>query len=133
MLREGWVSTLNMIAIFKMRGVMSRWTNMSSIYYQTSNAIYNGIFDSLKSVKTVPIDIQIWFDDSHFVFLNKEWIKVVDTLGNIKGVVSSEDRQLLKIALNLSDKDVDTLISDYKIEYNNHIKSSRPWGNEKWR
>lgn len=112
---------------------MSRWTNMSSIYYQTSNVIYNGIFDSLKNVKSVPTDMQIWFDDLPFVILNKEWMKVVDTLGNIKGIISEEDRQLLKIVHNLSDKDVDKLISDYKIEYKNHVKSSRPWGNEKWR
>lgn len=59
--------------------------------------------------------------------------KITSILGNVKGVVSSEDRQLLKIVHNLSEKDVDKLISDYKIEYNNHLKSSRPWGKEKWR
>ena len=72
-----------------------------------------------------------WFDELYNVPLASD--KITGILGNVKGVVSTEDRQLLKIALNLSDKDVDKLISNYKIEYNNHVKSSRPWGKEKWR
>lgn len=109
---------------------------MTGINKSVSSTIYDGIFESLKHVKNVPENLQIWFDDSEFYTLfnrEKEWTKVVNILGNTKGIISSEDRQLLKIVLNLSDKDVDKLISDYKIEYKNHVKSSRPWGNEKWR
>lgn len=73
----------------------------------------------------------VFLDDLYNIPLASD--KITGILGNVKGVVSREDRQLLKIALNLSDKDINKLISDYKLEYINHVKSSRPWGNEKWR
>lgn len=97
-------------------------------------------YNYLNDVKFFLNSVEITgFSSGDPIFLD-EWChtplasdKITSLLGNVKGVVSSEDRQLLKIVHNLSEKDVDKLISDYKIEYTKHVKSSRPWGNEKWR
>lgn len=61
------------------------------------------------------------------------WKEVTNTLGNTKGVVSVEDRQLLKIVHNLSDKNVDKMISEYQKQYKIYLKDSKLFGKESWR
>lgn len=62
-----------------------------------------------------------------------DWKEVTKILGNVKGDVSTEDRQLLKIVHNLSDEDVDEMISEYKKQYKLCLKNSKMYGKEKWR
>lgn len=67
-------------------------------------------------------------------WINKiSWVEVTATLGNVKGTVSTEDRQLLKIVHNLSDEEVDEMISEYKKQYKLYLKNSKMYGKEKWR
>lgn len=65
--------------------------------------------------------------------LQSDWKEVTKTLGDVKGSVSTEDRQLLKIVHNLSDEDVDKMISEYKKQYKIYLKNSKIYGKEKWR
>ena len=107
---------------------MNRRTNMGKL----DNLNYPTIgLNYIINPRKIKFEGTFWFDELYNVPLASD--RITSILGNTKGLVSLEDRQLLKIALNLSDKDVDKLISDYKIEYNNHVKSSRPWGKESWR
>ena len=61
------------------------------------------------------------------------WKEVTKTLGDVKGVVSVEDRQLLKIVHKLSDEAVDEMISEYQKQYKLYLKNSKMYGKEKWR
>lgn len=61
------------------------------------------------------------------------WKEVTKTLGDVKGIVSTEDRQLLKIVFNLSDEDIDKMISEYKKQYKLYLKNSKMYGKEKWK
>ena len=62
-----------------------------------------------------------------------DWKEVTKTLGDVKGIVSTEDRQLLKIVHSLSDEDVDKMISEYQNQYKLYLKNSKMYGKEKWR
>lgn len=59
--------------------------------------------------------------------------RITSVLGNVKGIVSPEDRQLLKIIHNLSDENVDNMISEYQKQYKQYLKDSKIYGKEKWR
>ena len=71
-----------------------------------------------------------WIQDPYNLF---KWIEVTKTLGDVKGVVSVEDRQLLKIVHKLSDEAVDEMISEYQKQYKLYLKNSKMYGKEKWR
>lgn len=109
---------------------------MTNINNTAKTMIYNGIFDSLNHIKYVPKDLKIWFDEAdvrRLFSVDEEWHQVAKTLGNIKGFVSVEDRQLLKIVHNLSDKQVDNMISEYQKQYKIYLKGSKLFGKESWR
>lgn len=61
------------------------------------------------------------------------WYKVARTLGNVKGNVDEEDRQLLKIVYGWADSDLDYAIYLYKENYKKWIFKSKIYGKEKWR
>lgn len=61
------------------------------------------------------------------------WEEITKTLGNVKGIVSTEDRQLLKIVHNLSDAVVDEMISEYQKQYKQYLKDSKIYGKELWK
>lgn len=71
-----------------------------------------------------------WTEDPYNL---SKWKEVTKTLGNVKGIVSTEDRQLLKIVHNLPDEAVDEMISEYKKQYKLYLKNSKMYGKEKWR
>lgn len=71
-----------------------------------------------------------WIQDPYNLF---KWKEVTNTLGDIKGIVSTEDRQLLKIVYKLSDEAVDEMISEYKKQYKLYLKNTKMYGKEKWR
>ncbi|ULG01398.1 hypothetical protein phiA019_0051 [Aeromonas phage phiA019] len=92
--------------------------------------LYSGMFDSLKVKDTT---FSIFFDECKYFYYGIDWKQVTKVLGDVKGVVSAEDRQLLKIVHNLSDKVVDEMISEYKKQYKLYLKNSKMYGKEKWR
>lgn len=61
------------------------------------------------------------------------WTYVPKILGDIKGVVSQEDRQLLKIANTWNDEEVDKAIEQYIIEYKRHTNKCKVYGKESWK
>lgn len=71
-----------------------------------------------------------WIEDPYNLF---KWKEVTKILGDVKGIVSTEDRQLLKIVHKLSDEAVDEMISEYKKQYKLYLKNSKMYGKEKWR
>ena len=92
--------------------------------------LYSGMFDSFKTKES---SFKIFLDDYAYFYYGLDWKEVTKTLGDVKGIVSTEDRQLLKIVYNLSDKDVDEVISEYKKQYKLYLKNSKMYGKEKWR
>lgn len=92
--------------------------------------LYSGMFDSLKTKAST---FSIFFDECKYFYYGPDWKEVTKILGNVKGDVSTEDRQLLKIVHNLSDEDVDEMISECKNQYKLYLKNSKMHGKEKWR
>ena len=92
--------------------------------------LYSGIFDSLKVKDTT---FNIFFDERKYFYYGIDWRQVTKILGDVKGVVSVEDRQLLKIGNNLSDEVVDMMISEYQKQYKLYLKNSKLYGKEKSR
>ncbi len=92
--------------------------------------LYSGTVDSLKLKGTT---FSIFFDECKYFYYGIKWKEVTKILGDVKGVVSTEDRQLLKIVHKLSDEGVDKMISEYKKQYKLYLKNSKMYGKEKWR
>lgn len=61
------------------------------------------------------------------------WTYIPKILGDVKGIVSQEDRQLLKIAKIWNDKQVDIAIEQYILEYKKYISKPKVYGKESWR
>ena len=89
--------------------------------------------DTLDSLKVKDTTFSIFFDECKYFYYGIDWKEVTKIFGDVKGIVSTEDRQLLKIVHNLSDEAVDEMISEYKKQYKLHLKNSKMYGKEKWR
>lgn len=61
------------------------------------------------------------------------WEHIPKILGDAKGVVSQEDRQLLKIVNTWNDEEVDNAIEQYIIEYKKSANKSKVYGKESWK
>lgn len=61
------------------------------------------------------------------------WTYVPKILGDVKGVVSKEDRQLLKIVKAWNDEEVDIAIEQYILEYKKYKNKSKVYGKESWK
>jgi hypothetical protein len=61
------------------------------------------------------------------------WTYIPKILGDVRGIISQEDRQLLKIVKTWNDKQVDNTIEQYIIEYNKFISKPKFYGKESWR
>ena len=92
--------------------------------------LYSGVFDSLKTKEST---FSIFFDECKYFYYGVDWKEVTKIFGDVKGVVSVEDRQLLKIVHKLSDEAVDEMISEYQKQYKLYLKNSKMYGKEKWK
>ncbi len=92
--------------------------------------LYSGVFDSLKTKESA---FSIFLDEYKCFYYGVDWKEVTKIFGDVKGVVSVEDRQLLKIVHKLSDEAVDGMISEYQKQYKLYLKNSKMYGKEKWR
>ena len=92
--------------------------------------LYSDTFDSLKVNDTT---FSIFFNECKYFYYSINWKEVTKILGDVKGIVSTEDRQLLKIVHKLSDEAVDEMISEYQKQYKLYLKNSKMYGKEKWR
>lgn len=61
------------------------------------------------------------------------WTYVPKILGDVKGIVSQEDRQLLKIAKTWNEEQVDIAIEQYILEYKKYTNKSKVYGKESWK
>ena len=92
--------------------------------------LYSDTVDSLKVNDTT---FSIFFDECKYFYYGIDWKEVTKIFGDVKGVVSAEDRQLLKIVHKISDEAVDMMISEYQKQYKLYLKNSKLYGKEKWR
>lgn len=61
------------------------------------------------------------------------WTYVPKILGDVRGVVSKEDRQLLKIAKTWNDEQVDIATEQYIVEYKKYTNKYKVYGKESWK
>lgn len=80
--------------------------------------------------------------DYHFDVVSRDWVKYLESqlwiqvpkiLGDVKGNVSQEDRQLLKIVKAWNDEQVDIAIEQYILEYKKYNSKLKVYGKESWR
>lgn len=100
---------------------------MSTLWYQGDMS--QETLDALKNMN----DDFVFFDECKYFYYGIDWKEVTKIFGDIKGIVSTEDRQLLKIVHKLSDEAVDEMISEYKKQYKLYLKNTKMYGKEKWR
>lgn len=61
------------------------------------------------------------------------WEYIPKILGDVKGIVSQEDGQLLKIAKTWNDEQVDKAIEQYILEYKKYKNKPKVYGKESWK